>query len=135
MTTITVILTVPTTNHHCFNMTQDNIKNSSIAATNVVPTVFSSSFCNVRGLSSNINPVHHHLQSIKPMQSSSPKPKSNLLILVTAPFSLLISNAQVISYFPLSSLMVGFVHLFTPMCRPYTSNNSIFLILAFNSSG
>ena len=69
------------------------------------------------------------------MHSSSLKPKSNLLIPVTAPFSLLISNAQVMSYFPPSTLMVGFLHVFALMCRPYTSNNSIFLILAFNSSG
>ena len=69
------------------------------------------------------------------MHYSSLKPKSSLLIPVKAPFSLLISNAQVMSYFPPSSLMVGFVHLFGLMCRPYTSNNSIFLILAFNSSG
>ena len=47
-------------------MTQDNIKNSSTAATNVAPKPFSISFCNIRGLSSNINPVHHHLQSINP---------------------------------------------------------------------
>ena len=45
-------------------MTQDNFRNSSTAATNVVPTLYSISFCNIRGLSSNINPVQHHLQSI-----------------------------------------------------------------------
>ena len=39
---------------------------SSTAATNVTPKLFSISFCNLRGLSSNINPVHHHLQSINP---------------------------------------------------------------------
>ena len=111
-----------------------NHLNSSTSATNVAPRPFSISFCNMRGLSSNINPVHHHLQSINHMYSSSLKPKSSLSIPVTAPFSLLISNAHVISYFSLSSLMVGFVHLFALMCRPYTSNNSIFLILAFNSS-
>ena len=48
------------------NMIQNNIKNSSTAATNVAPKLFSISFCNIRGLSSNINPVHHHLQSINP---------------------------------------------------------------------
>ena len=46
-------------------MTQNNL-NSSTAATNVAPKPFSISFCNIRGLSSNINPVHHHLQSINP---------------------------------------------------------------------
>ena len=60
-----------------------------------------------------------------PTLSSSKKAKSNLLIPMTSPFSLLISNAQVMSYFHPSSLMVGFLHLFAPMCRPYTSNNSI----------
>ena len=47
-------------------MIQNNIKNSSTAATNVAPKPFSISFCNIRRLSSNINPVHHHLQSINP---------------------------------------------------------------------
>ena len=46
-------------------MIQNNLNNST-AATNVVPRPFSISFCNIRGLSSNINPVHHHLQSINP---------------------------------------------------------------------
>ena len=41
------------------------------------------------------------------MHSFSLKPKSILLIPVTAPFSLLISNAQVMSYFPRSSLIDG----------------------------
>ena len=36
----------------------------STAATNVASQLFSISFCNIRGLSSNINPVHHHLPSI-----------------------------------------------------------------------
>ena len=43
-----------------------NNLNSSTAATNVAPKPFSISFCNIRGLSSNINPVLHHLQSINP---------------------------------------------------------------------
>ena len=47
-------------------MNQDNTNNISTAATNVAPKLFSNSFCNIRGLSSNINPVHHHLQSINP---------------------------------------------------------------------
>ena len=46
-------------------MIQSNL-NSSTAATNVAPKPFSISFCNIRGLSSNVNPVHHHLQSINP---------------------------------------------------------------------
>ena len=71
----------------------------------MAPRPFSSSFCNIRRLSSNINPVHHHLQSINHMYSSSLKPKSSLSIPVTAPFSLLISIAQVMSYFPPSSLI------------------------------
>ena len=54
---------------------------------------------------------------------------------MTTPFSLIASNAQDMSYFPLSYLMVGSVYLFAPMCRTYTPNNSIFLIQAFNSSG
>ena len=32
----------------------------------MAPKLFSISFCNIRGLSSNINPVHNHLQSINP---------------------------------------------------------------------
>ena len=59
-TATTVILTAPTTTHHSFNMIQNNLNNST-AATNVAPKPFSISFCNIRGLSSNINPVHHHL--------------------------------------------------------------------------
>ena len=46
-------------------MIKNNLNNST-AATNVAPKLFSISFCNIRGLSSNINPVHHHLQSINP---------------------------------------------------------------------
>ena len=46
-------------------MIQNNL-NTSTAATNVAPQPFSISFCNIRGLSYNINPVHHHLQSINP---------------------------------------------------------------------
>ena len=46
-------------------MIKNNLNNST-AATNVAPKPFSISFCNIRGLSSNINPVHHHLQSINP---------------------------------------------------------------------
>ena len=61
ITATIVILTVPTATHHSFNMIQDNIKNSSTAATNVAPKLFS-----IRGLSSNINSVHHHPQSINP---------------------------------------------------------------------
>ena len=45
-------------------MIKNNLNNST-AATNVAPKLFSISFCNIRGLSSNINPVHH-LQSINP---------------------------------------------------------------------
>ena len=47
-------------------MNQNNTNYTSTAATNVAPNLFSISFCNIRGLSSNINPVHHHLQSINP---------------------------------------------------------------------
>ena len=47
-------------------MNQDHTNYTSTAATNVAPKLFSISFCNIRGLSSNINPVHHHLQSINP---------------------------------------------------------------------
>ena len=47
-------------------MVQNNIKHSSTAATNMAPQLFSISFCNIRGLSSNISPVHHHLQPINP---------------------------------------------------------------------
>ena len=65
ITATTVILTVPTTTHHSFNMIQNDI-NSSTAATKVAPKPVSISFCNIRGLSSKINPVHHHLQSINP---------------------------------------------------------------------
>ena len=64
-TATTVILTVPTTTHHSFKMIKNNLNNST-AATNVAPKPFSISFCNIRGLCSNINPVHHHLQSINP---------------------------------------------------------------------
>ena len=46
-------------------MIQNNLNNST-AATNVAPKPFSIPFCNIRGLSSNINSVHHHLQSINP---------------------------------------------------------------------
>ena len=46
-------------NHH-------NTNNTSTAATSVAPKVFSISFCIIRGLFSNINSVHHHLQSINP---------------------------------------------------------------------
>ena len=46
-------------------MIQNNLNNST-AATNVAPKLFSISFCNIRGLSSNINPVYHHHQSIIP---------------------------------------------------------------------
>ena len=64
-TATTVILTVPTTTHHSFKMIKNNLNNST-AATNVAPKPFSISFWNIRGLSSNINPVHHPLQSINP---------------------------------------------------------------------
>ena len=64
-TAATVSLTVLTTTHHSFNMIQNNLNNST-AATNVAPKPFSISFCNIRRLSSNIDPVHHHLQSINP---------------------------------------------------------------------
>ena len=47
-------------------MNQDNTNKTSTAATNVAPKLFSISFCNIREQSSNINPVHHHLQSINP---------------------------------------------------------------------
>ena len=46
-------------------MIKNNLNNST-AATNVAPEPFYISFCNIRGLSSNIKPVHHHLQSINP---------------------------------------------------------------------
>ena len=48
-------------------MIQNNLNNST-AATNVAPQPFSISFCNIRGLSFNINPVHQYLQSINPYE-------------------------------------------------------------------
>ena len=47
-------------------MNQDNTNNTSTAATNVAPKLFSISSCNIHLMPSNINPVHHHLQSINP---------------------------------------------------------------------
>ena len=48
------------------SLNQDNTNNTSTAVTNLALKLFSMSFCNIRGPSSNINPVHHHLQSINP---------------------------------------------------------------------
>ena len=80
-------------------MTKNNTNNNSTAATNVAPKLFSFSFCNMCGLSSNINSVHHHLQYINPYALFLTEKKSNLSIQVTALLSLLISNAQIMSYF------------------------------------
>ena len=50
---------------HTMPLTHANI--SSTAVTNVAHSkLFSISFCNIRGLSSNLNSVHQHLQSSNP---------------------------------------------------------------------
>ena len=116
-------------------MSQNHTNKKSTAATNVAPKLFPShsatSVDNLPILTQYI--IISNPQTL--MYSSSLKVKLNLSIPMTASFSLLISDAQVKNYFPPSSLLVGFVHLFVLMCRRYTSNHSTFLILAFNSSG
>ena len=116
-------------NHHSpvSDLSQHHINNNSNAATKV----FSISFYNIHKLSSNINSIHHYCQSITHRALFLTKTEIKSLDPKTALFSLLISNGQGMSYFPPSSLMVGHVHLAALMCRPYTSNHTSSLILAF----
>ena len=134
MTPTTVILTVPTITHHSFNMIQDNIKNNSTAATNVAPKLFSISFCNIRGLFSNINPVHHHIQSINPyaffLTETKIKPVDPRNSTVLSPHLKCPGYELFSSFFPNG----GVCALISSDVPTLHRKQFDFLILAFNSS-
>ena len=115
-------------------LTHTNI--SSTAVTNVAHSkLFSISFCNIRGLSSNLNSVHQHLQSSSPHALFLTKTK--IRPLDPNDNSILSPHLKCPRYelSPSFSQMVVFVHLSALMYKVLVYLNLTLLIPVFNSSG
>ena len=115
-------------------LTHTNI--SSTAVTNVAHSkLFSISFCNIRGLSSNLNSVHQHLQSSSPHVLFLTETK--IRPLDPNDNSILSPHLKCPGYELFSSFyqMVVFVHLSALMYKVLVYLNLTLLIPVFNSSG
>ena len=133
-----ITLTNPIIHHsfyiHTMPLTHANISSTAVASV-AHSKLFSISFCNICGLSSNLNSVHQHLQSsnshalfltetkIRPLG-----PNDNSIL---SPHL----NALDMSFFPLFSQMLVFVHLSALMYKVLVYLNLTLLVPVFNSSG